>query len=33
MGGPLTDHALVPRCRGAPKDLSPKTEVFKQEPG
>ena len=32
MGGPLTDHTLVPRCRGAPKDPSPKKEVFNQEP-
>ena len=33
MGRPLTDHMnLVPRCRGAPKDPSPKTEVFNQEP-
>lgn len=27
------DHILVPRCRGAPKDPSPKTEVLNQEPG
>ena len=34
MGRPLTDHMnLVPRCRGAPKDPSPKTEVFNQEHG
>ncbi len=32
-GGPLTDHVLVPRCRGAPKDPSPKTEVCYQEHG
>ena len=33
MGGPLTDHLnLVPRCRGAPKDPSPKKEVFNLEP-
>jgi hypothetical protein len=32
MGRPLTDHMnLVPRCRGAPKDPSPKTEVFNRE--
>ncbi len=31
MGGPLTGHTLVPRCRGAPKDPSPKTEVFNHE--
>ena len=33
MGGPLTDHTFVPQCRGAPKDPSPKTEVFNQERG
>ena len=33
MGGPLTDQTLVPRNRGAPKDPSPKKEVFNQEPG
>jgi hypothetical protein len=33
MGGPLTDHTFVPQCRGAPKDPSPKTEVFNQHPG
>jgi hypothetical protein len=32
MGGPLTDQTLVPRNRGAPKDPSPKKEVFIQEP-
>ena len=33
MGGPFTDHInLVPRCRGAPKDPSSKTEAFNQEP-
>jgi hypothetical protein len=32
MGGPLTDHTLVPRCRRAQKDRSPKTEVFHHEP-
>jgi hypothetical protein len=31
-GRRLTDHTLIPRCRGAPKDPSPKTEVFNQEP-
>jgi hypothetical protein len=31
MSGPLTDHTLVPRNRGAPKDPFPKTEVFNQE--
>lgn len=31
MGGPLTGHTLVPRCRGAPKDPSPKAEVFNHE--
>jgi hypothetical protein len=34
MGGPLTCHMyLVPRCRGAPKDPSPKKEVFSKELG
>jgi hypothetical protein len=33
MGGPLTDQTLVPRNRGAPKDPSPKKEVFNLEPG
>jgi|GEM_PF-2821843 hypothetical protein len=32
MGGPLTDQTFVPRNRGAPKDPSPKKEVFSQEP-
>ena len=32
MGGPLTDQTLVPRNRGAPKDTSPKKEVFNQTP-
>ena len=33
MGGPLTDQTFVPRNRGAPKDPSPKKEVFNLEPG
>ena len=33
MRGPLTDHNPAPRCRAAPKDPSPKTEVFNQEHG
>ena len=32
MGGPLTDHTLVPRCRGAPEDPSHNAEVFNNEP-
>jgi hypothetical protein len=32
MRGPLSNHTLVPRCRGAAKDPSPKTEVFNREP-
>jgi hypothetical protein len=32
MGGPLTNHTFVPRYREAPKDPSPKKEVFNQEP-
>ena len=31
-GEPLTDHTIVPRCRGAPKVPSPKMAVFNQEP-
>jgi hypothetical protein len=32
MGGPLTDHTIVPRFRGAQKVPSPKKEVFNEEP-
>ena len=33
MGGPLTGHTLVPRNRGAPKEPSPKKEVFNEDLG
>ena len=33
MGGPLTDHTIVPRFRGAPKVPSPKMVAINQEPG